>query len=103
MALVSTRMSRLRMPLGARVFARQSNLDTPVAINEEARRYRLESPNEAAIMYACLDVNVVVGSFEQRYFNFVPGVPRTSAIGLRPCKVSNDIGRRSLRPGDSFP
>ena len=54
-------------------------------------------------MYACLDVDVVVGGFEKRHFNFVPGVARTSAIGLRPCKLSNDVGRRPLRPGEEFP
>jgi len=53
-------------------------------------------------MYACLDVDVVVGGFEKRYFNFVPGVARSSAIGLRLCKLSNDVGRQSLRPCESF-
>jgi len=47
-----------------RVFERQSKLDAPVAINEEARRYWLESPHQAAIVYARLDVDVVVGGFE---------------------------------------
>ena len=53
-------------------------------------------------MYACLDVDVVVSGFEKRHFNFVSGVARTSAIGLRLCKLSNDVGRRPLRPGESF-
>src|SRR5204863_3415187 len=51
-------------PCWPRLFGRRSNLDTPVAINEEARRHRLESPYEAAIMYACLDVDVVVSGFK---------------------------------------
>jgi hypothetical protein len=54
-------------------------------------------------MYACLDVDVVVGGFEKRHFNFVPGVARASATGLRLCKLSDDVGRRPLGPGDSFP
>ena len=53
-------------------------------------------------MYACLDVDVVVGGFQERHFNFVQGVVRTSAKGLRLCKLSNDISGRPLRPGESF-
>src|SRR5207302_10400847 len=84
----------------AAVFA--SNLDTPVAVDEEARRYRLESPHEAAIIYAGLDVDVVVGGFEKRHFDFVPGVARAPTIGLRLCKLSNDVGGRPLGPGESL-
>src|SRR5690349_6751295 len=83
-------------------FERRSNLDTSVAVNEKARRYRLESPHEAAIIYACLDVNIIVGGFEKRHLNFVPGVAGTSAIGLGLCELSNDVGRCSLHPGESF-
>jgi hypothetical protein len=83
-------------------FERNSNLDTTIAINEEARRYWLESPYETAIMYASLDMEVVVGGFEKRHFDFVPGVSRTSPKDLRLCKLGNDVGRRPLRPGESF-
>src|SRR5262249_31108139 len=96
---------QLRAPGAAcwpRRLERKSNLDTPVAINEEARRYWRESPHKAAIMYACLNVDVVVGGFEKDHFNFVPTVAGTSTIGLRLCKLSNDVGRRPLRPGESF-
>jgi hypothetical protein len=46
-------------------------------------------------MYTCLDVDVVVGGFEKRYFNFVPGVARSSAIGLRLCKLTMSAGNLS--------
>src|SRR5262245_6464651 len=81
---------------------RNSNLDTPVAINEEARRYGLESPHESAIMYARLNMDVVVGGFEKRDFDFVPGVARSMSIDLRLCKLGDDVGGRPFRPGESF-
>src|SRR5262245_40923791 len=85
-----------------RLFERRSNLDASVAIYEEARCYWLERPHEAAVMNACLDVDVIVGGFEKRQLNFVPGVARTSPIGLRLGELSHDVGRRPLHPGESF-
>ena len=77
---------------------RGSNLDTPVAINEEARRYRRESPHEAAIAYARLDVDVVVGGFEKRHDNFMPRV--RPHLGERSAAVQ---ARQRCRPAASPP
>jgi hypothetical protein len=46
-------------------------------------------------MYACLDVDVVVGGFEKRHFDFVPGVARTSAIGLRLSMSAGDLSAQA--------
>jgi hypothetical protein len=42
-------------------------------------------------MYACLEVDVVVGGFEKAHFDFVPGVARTSTIGLRLSMSAGDL------------